>query len=130
MIKFRVTARDLPYGEFAIALYASDTLPLPGGREATMEEIVKHAERGLVILGGPERLRGLHAALLRANEALLGRDLADEEYSQRVYEILADAVPTLRPNLQRLERCTGLDYRRLLDRPPVGDRCSGMTAER
>lgn len=125
------SARDLPYGEFALALYASDTLPLPRTEPPSLSELIECAERGLRIIGGHAKVVELHTAMLRANERLLRGQVEPDEHAKVVRDLLREAIPTIPANIKRLERCTGYDFRRLiLRRGPVGDRCASLALAR
>jgi hypothetical protein len=104
----------LPYGLFAIALYAADTT-YPNHR-LSINELTRHAKCGTRILGGPDRVRELHAAWVGLNSRLLARQLDDDTYAREMLNWLSGIRPGVTPDPRRLERCIGLDHARFTER--------------
>ena len=107
------TLSDLPYGDLAIALYAS-----PDGllaNRAPLEDIADAAAKGVAALGGLERVRHIHRKWTEWNCMFLRRQISEAAYAAAI-ELLLESMTTGGDpaDVARLERCIGLDYGRLI----------------
>lgn len=98
-----LATQSLPYGDLAIALYASD---MPLSPDMDDETVLDYAHQGVQALGGFDRVRRLHEHHLRLNRDRMRRCITDEAY--------AEAISALWPDTDRFERCIGYDIWRLL----------------
>lgn len=101
----------LRYGELAIALYAAPDLPYPERRRMSLQELGTHAAQGIRRLGGVDRVRSLHRALVAANRELLADRADPAVYEERVNCILGQAYSGP-PDTGRYDRCVGYDFSR------------------
>lgn len=99
-----MAVKELPYGAYALALYASGHLPKP---DEGVDVLAGHAERGCryLIEQGID-LEGANGSLLELNLARLAGSLTDGEYRA--------AMAMRYPDAERFERCLGADAYRLL----------------
>lgn len=94
---------DLPYGSFAVALYASDMPDV--GAVTDVEQILSWARSGAERLGLDEVHRR-HSRWLSLNGQLIDRQITPERHHEAMAELWPDA--------ERLERCIGYDIGRFL----------------
>jgi hypothetical protein len=105
------TPRSLRYGEWAVALYASDVpYPASDGIEGTAVASDEQAldcfvAQGVRRLGGVSMVHALHKTWLDLNEQFLDGRLHGSAYEQ--------AIRDLWPDGNRLERCLACDFKRL-----------------
>lgn len=96
--------KNLPYGVFAAALYAS-AIPFPA-KNLSDEEIHAFAWQGVRHLGGLEIAEELHASSVELFELRRRRRISEEEYRNQISQIWPDS--------KRMEHCIGVDLRRWL----------------
>ncbi len=94
----------LPYGDLAVALYASD-LQTPAG-SLPEAAVAAYAEEGARRLGGYERVAYLHRQWRGLNQRFMNSRISPAEYRA--------ALADLWPDARRLDACMGYDIGRLL----------------
>lgn len=93
----------LPYGFFAVALYASD---MPVSAKVDDQRLLDYARQGVATLGGGSELSLIHNYLLRLNRERVSQKLTHQQY--------VAALAERWPDQRRLERCFKYDMHRLL----------------
>lgn len=111
----RLPRFDLPYGYFAVALYASPWKPtarlLPPARRP---DLSGYLELGTKMLGGVDEVRALNAEWTALNEAMLSDRIGKVAYEASLTLWLKRLNPEIDPDFDRLYLCIAYDYGRLV----------------